>query len=884
MSTIKAIGGTLSQFGRKLAIGITGSSAIVNPTAEVNVPPIWEEANNTTGNVGNFQTSVFDGDFLIYRPYRIGTNGTYTVNEADVGNTFKLSERTFLSASDRNTGAELTLTLVSQSIISGSGGTYNTQEINLSDINVVFPDNATPGSTASFFIETSSNFEIHEDIVYEFEIQVKDQHGYISRVNKPSNSNHNSQHNLYSRLEITNTKESPFIITQSDSVSISSSTTPNNNISEMEFSLGNESSPDFTLIPTIYIKDRDRMDITDIKTNGDGIIPLTLYNLNFDSYVTTHSIGGDSLIFSSSNLVTNNETASARYFQLDLDPDQLPNKLSAKNSPYKLTISASDGTSTKTSSSITLNITNENPTWSSIQTSATSSIQNINNDTKKRATLQAYASASDPGGDNITLSEPTAMQINDGNKGFSANYFEIQKINEGTPTASYHIVTSSNFPSSFNDGEIKGNDIAFATVRASDECSPAGTTAAAGDNIGLLYLDAPPSWSATTQTIATNENGIGSTLAITNYKTVFDDTTHIGTTNAGDVTLDTGSGFTITCNDPRLLDSHFIFTPTNAVNGNNATFKVSTSSLYDRIDANATARLIVTASDNLNQTAHHTFQINITNIDEFVDVLGSDLLDELRSFIAPRVDGSTTQLGNTVADIESTVNGSRVNNISGSQGNNAYLSQSANFSFATVTSANGSTGLDFDTIRASVSAGTVVHYPLDILKTSGPGSLIMWLKTDARSNSGTENDTIFGHNNTTDGEFNLSSAGISSTDAALQLGGTDSITLSRYFDTGTTFSGRDYHQLAITWNNTVGGSTYNLYYNNGLIGSTTVFDTLTNGFRRAAFIGGLGRFNLDTLSQTHRVDLSLFMSFNKQLTLSNITTVYGAFKDAHGLS
>ena len=888
MSTIKAIGGTLSQFGKKLALGITSSEAnVLGPQVEVNVPPIWEEANNTTGNVGNFNSSPFEGDFLVYRPYRIGTNGTYLINEADIGDTFRLSERTFISASDRNTGAELTLTLISQSIVSGAVGNYNTQEITLDDINVIFPDNATPGNTASFYIETSSNFEVHEDISYEFEIQVKDQHGYISRVNKSSDSNHNSQHNLFNRIEITNTKESPFIITQSNSVSISSSTTPSDNIGEIEFSLGNESSPDFTLIPTIYIKDKDRTDlntsVTDIyniKTNGDGGSSQILYDNAFPSYITATSTGGDNLIFSSSHLVANNETASARYFQLDLDPDQLPSKLSAKNSPYILEISASDGVTTKTSSSITLNITNEDPVWSSVTTSATASTENRPSffaDAYRPLIISTYASASDPGGDNITLFENISIQVQEGNKGFLPSYFEINKINENTPTASFHIIPSDNFPTTFDVGEITGNDLVIGTMRASDECSPAGTA----EVNAVLYLDAPPSWSAESFTVAGNENSIGNTLSSTTYKTVFDDTNLIGTVNAGDVTLDTGSGFQITCNDSRLLDSHFIFTGTNATNGGNATFSIETSSLYDRIDANAATQIIVTASDNRGQTAFHTFQFNISNIDDLVDVLGSDLFEDLRTFYSVKIDGVTTELGNTLS-INSPISSSNTGllMVSGNLSPTVDIFQPSNILTSSLSSANGTSGLNFSVLNTQTITTRIPGWGRNTLNfSSSGGSLVMWLKTGARSSAGTEIDTIFGQPN-----FNFSSEGISGAGAALNMGSLQPITIGKYFTAGTSLSGRDFHQIAITWEGTSIGDTFNLYYNQTYIGSQTVSNSsVPNAVKGGSYLGALGRAGIDTPTQIQPMTLSIFASFDKELSSAEISTIFNAFSGSHGL-
>ena len=865
MSTIKAIGGTLSQFGKKLALGPSSSNANVEaPNVEVNVPPIWEEANNTTGNVGDFISSPFEGDFLVYRPYRIGTNGTYLINEADIGDTFKLSERTFISASDRNTGAELTLTLISQSIISGAAGNYNTQEITLDDINVIFPDNATPGNTASFYIETSSNFEVHEDISYEFEIQVKDQHGYISRVNKSSDSNHNSQHNLFNRIEITNTKESPFIITQSNSVSISSSTTPSNNIGEMEFSLGNESSPDFTLIPTIYIKDKDRTglnttDINSIKVNGDNpAAALILYNGGVQSYVTTTSTGGDNLIFSSSNLVINNETASARYFHLDLDPDQLPTRLSAKNSPYKLTISASDGTSAKTSSSIILNINNENPVWDDTANTITVSYQNIDLDTKRPNVITLYASASDPGGDNISLTTFNKVMATP-DVGLSATDFDIIHI-DGIDTASYYIVTSSTFPPNLGTS-LKGNARLTPVIKAADECSPEGVAY----GVNAFYIDAPPSWSAEVKGYATNEKNIGSSLDAASYATVFDDTTHIGTLNSGDTTLYTGSGFDITCNDPRLQDNWFTFTSTNAVNGGNATYTVATSSNFNRIDANALVKLYVTASDNQNQNTQHEFRLTITNIDDLPDVLG-DLYDDLRAFITPRVNGVTTQLENDVL-IESVIDASNteINSVSGSVAAHIIGNGGASLN---VTGINQ----DLEALLTDDTSQSDILYYDNLLLNAGAGSVSFWIKHDGANNAGA--CTLFGNNN-----FGFAADGTTNVGIP-RIGGAIVNNISKYFLAAGPYTG-DWYMITFAWTSANAGTWYVWLNNNLVVNGATTNSNLTNDFK-ASFIGAKGSIG-STPSEYQPVSMSCAISFNKTLNSSEVDYIFTRFSGSHGL-
>jgi hypothetical protein len=669
--------------------------------------------------------------------------------------------------------------------------------------------------------------------------------------------------------------------------------------------------PIFSQIKDIFIKHRQFIgsnsstEISTIKTFGDAIStsPSLLPGVqasNIAHYNTTTGSLPNSFVASSSNLPSSadlNLSSSNRHFQINFNPDLLPSKLSAKNSPYIFDITASTGAYTPVgvgtspvqtcSSSIQIVVTNENPVFSIVRpesSSATASLQNINFDTKKSTVIKTYPSASDPGEDNITLSL-TSLAVNSGDgstgtKGFNSNYFAVESVNNNTPTASFFIVTSSNFPSSFADGVITGNEKVLATVRASDECSPAGTS----DGLGALFIDAPPSWSAVAQTIATNENSIGSILLSNTFKTVFDDTTHIGTANSGDVTLDTGSGFIINCADSRLSSSHFTFSGSTAIDGNNASFAIGTSSLYDRIDANAAVKIIVTASDNENQTAHHTFQVNITNVDEFVDVLGSDLLGDLRTFFSRRIDGVTTQLANTVADISSPLNGTELLIVSGTQ-TNATISQSANFTTTTINSANGDI-VDFDVISTSTVATRIPAYSNGALAGGAAGSFILWSKTTARSSLNTENDTIFGQalGGLNENTFNFSSEAAGSPNAKLNIGNT-SIDVLRYFNTiaeGSIFSGRDFHQLAVTWDGTNIGDEFILYYNTTLVGSASLGVDATQGVGRGAYLGALGGLS-DTPSQIQPISMSIFASFNKQLSTSEVTTIFNAFSGSHGL-
>ena len=107
----------------------------------------------------------------------------------------------------------------------------------------------------------------------------------------------------------------------------------------------------------------------------------------------------------------------------------------------------------------------------------------------------------------------------------------------------------------------------------------------------------------------------------------------------------------------------------------------------------------------------------------------------------------------------------------------------------------------------------------------------------------------------------------------------------RYFNTiaeGSIFSGRDFHQLAVTWDGTNIGDEFILYYNTTLVGSASLGVDATQGVGRGAYLGALGGLS-DTPSQIQPISMSIFASFNKQLSTSEVTTIFNAFSGSHGL-
>lgn len=878
--TIKVSNGILELKGSKLNYHLSSSNNIVGPEVEVNIPPVWEGANATDAD---FLPAQLNTNLPSYTPVTPGVlDGVYESEEKNVGNDFRLKpygSRVFMSASDSNTGAQITLSLVSEIIVSGGiEGSYNTQEISLNDINVIFPDNATPGNTASYFIETSSNFEIHEDIQYSYVIKATDQHGRITVLDNPSCDddaiNHNDEYLLYNKIQIDNTPESPFIITQSDTVSISSSTTPNNNISEMEFNLGNEDSPNYNLIPAIYIKDRDRkptfnsLIITDIKTNGDGFIPGLLYDLNLPSYVTKVSSSGGQdlsslLVFSSSNEVANNETASARYFQLDLDPNLLPSKLSAKNSPYKLEISASDGSTTKTSSSIILNVNNLDPVWSPHDSLIQTSQKEIGSKLKELENYinspYVFGSASDPGGDNVTLS----FSLNPDTLGSTlvGDDFEYNAINNSTPTASYYLRTSSQFPEYPSNPMGDNANITF-EITATDEVSSSPGTALITHTI---RVDAPPQFSTNTFTVTKNESLAGD--IDTSYPNSTDpDGGGIG----GSCNLDTGSGFTITSNDSRVQSNWFSFTGNDAINGAAATFSIVTSSLFQRVDADITASLIVTASDDRFQEDHLTVDLRITNEDTIEEIVPQH--NELAFLVAPGITGSTLYLGNPVV-IASTAPQSNVYNNFISPLPSGYPSSKQLFTTDIPAKINNNTINGFN-IK---SFGNIADIDKSPQFTSGTmlnqaGTIILWWKING-GNPGSQK-YWFG----TDGQLEIRGPSTTNDTLTFDWGGGTAGTITNYFD--NSFNGvstNDFHQLAITWEGTDSGDRWDAYVNktHAINNDTIAGVDYDSNIVKAGYIGYSPSQSPN--STAGDIDLAMMAYYQTNLSTSEITDFYHAF-------
>ena len=880
--TIKISKGILELKGSSLNYSLTGSNNIVGPEIEVNIPPIWEGANNSS--TSEFLSPQLNTNLPSYRPsiseITIGP-GKYGSKEKDVGHYFRqrpYNNRIFVSASDSNTGAQITLSLVSQSIVSGSGGTYNTQEIGLNDINVIFPDNATPGNTASFFIETSSNFEIHEDITYDYVIKATDQHGRITVLDQPDGNftfiNHNDEYFLSNQLNISNTKESPFIITQSlvNGVSISSSTSPIDNINNMEFDLGDEDSPDFSLIPTIYIKDRDRsnsttLDISNIKLYGDLSNSELFYNANLASYVTKVSSLSNLLQFSSSNLVANNETASARYFQLDLDPDLLPSKLSAKNSPYKLEISASDGSSTSDnpnmSSSIILNVNNLDPVWSPhdalIQTtqkgigSALKELEDYNN------SPDIFGSASDPGGDNVTLS----FSLNPDTLGSTlvGDDFISSSINDSTPTASYYLRTSSQFPEYPSEPMDNNANIIF-EITATDEVSPSPGTALITHTI---RVDAPPQFSTNTFTVTKDESLAGDIN--TSYPNSSDPNNGgIG----GSCDLDTGSGFTITSNDNRVQDSWFKFTGNNATGGNAATFTIETSSLFQRVDADITANLTVTATDDRSQEDTLNVTIQITNEDTIEEVVPQP--SELAFLVAPGITGSTSYLGNPVV-IASTSPQSNVYNNFINPVPPGYPSLKQLFTTDNPAKINNNTINGFN-IKSFGTVGDVDKSPQFNSDTmlNQAGTIILWWKING-GNPGAQR-YWFG----TDGQLEIRGPSTTNDTLTFDWGGSSAGTITNYFDNSfNNVSTNDFHQLAITWEGTDSGDRWDAYVNktHAINNDSIAGVDYDSNIVKAGYIGYSPSSGNSSLAGD--IDLAMMAYYQTNLSTSEITDFYHAF-------
>jgi hypothetical protein len=902
MSTLKAIGGTLSQFGNKFVIGgLTGSKAIVDPTIEVNVPPEWEGTG--FGEITNSNLAAFiaaSTHFLepaghyIYHPG--DENNTYSTNgivyswDKDFGSNFALSQKAFVSASDRNTNDSITLFLRSESISSGS----ILRQIDISDINVVFPDNGNPTNinTGSFYLETSSNFQIFNQHDYAFVIRAEDENGYQNRFNNSSIFN-NFLYDVEYKAVVYPYGERPFIITQSNDVSISASTSPDDHINEMTFEVGNEGSPDFSVIPDIYIKQRQKIggntleEIASIHNGSGADINDTLIPIyqatNLAYYATT--IGdlphtSNDTVFTKGLLPAQakyQQTSSMRFFPLHFDSSSFFSKLSAKNSPYHLTITASTGQYTpsgvgsstppvETTASIYIVVDNENPTWTSVSDLIVP-YDDIDTQLKKPAFISQYPSASDPGGDNITITNFTET-IEPAGGAISTNHLETFHI-EGSDTGSFYIITSSTFPGNLTT-ELKSNINYTTIVRALDECPVPGVTAL--PSAQRLFIDAPPSWSSEAYTIQASENAVGTILDNNaSFATVADSTDYIGTTDSGDVTLSTGSGFVITCVDPRITADHFSFTGTDAVNGANATFSISTSSLFDRIDATAQARLIITASDNRAQERYHTFQVNVINVDDLPDVLGSSLFSDLRSFTTPKIEGVTTELQNSLANIESPTQSTSISSLSGSLVGSQLISTTSSLNISTLIQ---DVNQDTKAIITQNTVNRVLKYSTSFLNGTGAGSLVFWMKLSSTNNP-TGLNTLFGNSN-----FGFVGNG-STSQGFPRIGSAVTPVILKYMPNNGIGISLDWHMITIAWTNPNNGDWYFWINDTNYINGTTVTQNLQQALKGAT-IGGNGA-GTDSITELQPVSMSCAMTFNRTLSQNDVELLYTAFSGSHGL-
>ena len=746
MSTVKIFGGSLNQYGNRLNLGLTGSESFINNSAEVEMPPVWEGIHADTLNISiNYDTGGYleaDPNAIIYHPGispLFPSNGRISTNNEDIGHDFRLAANAFVSCSDGNTNETITLTLRSSSLISGSN---NIQEITPSDISIIFPNNSDSPSdqpVAKFFIQTSSNFEIFENHQFTFIVRAEDSTGRRAVQNYLAVSSEQPPVDVEYRIDITNLGTAPFIITQSADISISSSTSTEDNIPEMAFHLGNEGSPDFSLIKDIYIKDRDRTgelgsgtyDISLIKQYGDigGTTAQAFYNAGLGSYVTNTGSLPDIFQISSSDLNVSVTDKDSRYFKLRFDESQLPNKLTAANSPYIFSISASDqasisqGIVAKSSlSKITLTVDNENPVWDTNGESAV--IFTNQRDIGTNLAAYQFASASDPGGDNISQSinffDPDTL----GGSEVVGDDFTILYVNNNSITASYSLQTSSQFPS-YPSNPLTTNFQTNLVIKASDEVLPTPGTSTRALNV---RVDVPPAFNANTFDTTKTEDEAGLISGET-YPQAADDYSGFW---GGVCNLDTGSGFTITSNDLRVQDNWFKFTGTNAIAGNAATFNIVTSSLFQRVDADVTASLIVTASDSSSLEATCSVEIRITNEDALEDIFPSS--SNLQFLIAPGIDGETT-LGNTVnfssTNVIRVIPGgfeNTVKSVVNDSGPRIRFDASYSNTINTFTSANGTTGLNIEAITTNGKRSQTPEYEAGAL-SSGPGTLIWWWKT-----------------------------------------------------------------------------------------------------------------------------------------------------------
>ena len=326
-----------------------------------------------------------------------------------------------------------------------------------------------------------------------------------------------------------------------------------------------------------------------------------------------------------------------------------------------------------------------------------------------------------------------------------------------------------------------------------------------------------------------------------------------------------------------MQDSWFKFTGNNAIGGNAATFTIETSSLFQRVDADITASLIVTASDDRSQEDHLDVTLNITNEDALEDIFPSS--SNLQFLIAPDIDGETT-LGNTV-NFNSTIQS--VAAIGGGfEGQISSIVGSKKLVFAnnvltditdTFTTANGTSGLSIKAVTTDGDIDNTPRYDSNTMST-GPGTIIWWWKIV--DNSSTDTKRIFGNDNSFE----------------LRISTTDVITVDMPSIDGSIpnyagSDGGDFHMLALTFDGTSGTTdTAKFYLNKTLKNTSNGFgsSTVNTKITEAGSIGG--RLDLvnagNNTAHLHPVTMSMMAYYDAELNQEDITQIFNAFSASHG--
>jgi hypothetical protein len=901
-NTFTLKGGRFTQYGSKTNLHITGSSNIVSAETEVNVSPQWQigapskEDGFIAPNedvLGTYPDPYGFNETPLYTKFKV------TGNEDNIGSRLTSSNFTPPSASDKNSSDIVTISYVDVdgtdfyggSILTASLDYGNPLEITTSSFNLIINN----GNPATFRIETASGFgPIHQDAKLSWWLKATDSSNVITRANDyPEDSffyatniygpTINFNDAFYIRFEVTvdNESEAAFIISESATVNVSDNLTPDDHLPILEWNLGNEDNPNYDLVE-FFIKDRDKLsgpspsgnDIDDLFT--DNNLSDGLYvGLDGDSYAADlyYQAGimkvkytrNGQLVLSGSDKVSDANIASDRYFKVKLRPENHNNSpLTAAGSPYLLPISTSINGGVYKSSSILLTVNNLDPVWTPSSLVVTSSWTGLNN---KLANL-VYPSASDPGEDNITLTvtktiSPTpliSVYLND----FVVNEFE------GSDTGSFTITNNNAItPAEFVNGRLT------VAVTAEDEVSPTPGSAICSFTASFVV---PPYFRTaaagpfarsrdTSSLIIGDENNIGNNISdfdllvgASPYTSVF---TELNQPNPiqGVCNLDTGSGFIIESNDNRVLDSWFIFSGNNSTNGDNAVFTIETSSLFQRVDADITASLFITASDFFNQTASNDITIRITNEDTIEDVVPQ--FSYLNFFIAPGITGSTNYLANDVI-LESEAFSTSVTSIVGGP----FLSTSPNSmdNDGVITSANGTSGLNFKIIDNNNTENGSPYLNANSLDT-GEGTLIMWYKKN-----GSGAGTIIQSPSYPD--FRAFTG--TGTNLLMYWGSTGELLSDS--DHFTNYN--DYYQLALTWSDTTPNYVVRMYGNKDLVDSETITNTAIATYVEDAFASKIyfGSGSLGVLDTS----IAIMAYYNKELTLTEIEDFFHAFSGSFG--